>query len=191
MLLLGTLGVAIGVSAIDPMGGAPGLGVGAAIWGGLTLLIAVFIGGMVAARLGLVLDQPTSALHGALVWVLSMLAVLYLATSGISLGVNALLGVAGTVAGRRPARAGRHPRARRGRAERSGARDRRSSGGAASARGARRRSRHLGRADDELDGPWRDGAVAARRHRRRHVGSPAGGPPRRQRPRRRRLARGR
>jgi hypothetical protein len=99
MLLLGTLGVAIGVSAIDPMGAAPGLGVGAAIWGGLTLLIAVFIGGMVAARLGLVLDQPTSALHGALVWVLSMLAVLYLATSGISLGVNALLGAAGSIAG--------------------------------------------------------------------------------------------
>jgi hypothetical protein len=99
MLLLGTLGVAIGVSAIDPTGGARGLGVGAAIWGGLTWLIAVFIGGMVAARLGLVLDQPTSALHGALVWVLSMLAVLYLATSGISLGVNALLGVAGSIAG--------------------------------------------------------------------------------------------
>ena len=101
MLLLGTLGVAIGVSAVDPRaaGETRGLGIGAAIWGGLTLLIAVFVGGMVAARLGLIFDQPTSALHGALVWVLSMLAVLYLATSGISLGVNALLGVAGSIAG--------------------------------------------------------------------------------------------
>jgi hypothetical protein len=94
MLLLGTLGVAIGVSTVGPGTGADAraLGVGAAIWAGLVLLLAVFVGGMVAARLGLIFDGPTSALHGALVWVLAMLAVLYLATSGISLGVNELLG---------------------------------------------------------------------------------------------------
>jgi hypothetical protein len=100
MLLLATLGVAIGASAVDPSGGTDvrNVGIGAAIWAGLTLLVAMFVGGMIAARLGVIVDRPTSALHGALVWVLAMLAVLYLATSGVSLGVNALLGVAGGAA---------------------------------------------------------------------------------------------
>ena len=100
MLLLATLGLAIGVSAADREAGtttARALGTGAAIWAGLTLLVAVFVGGMIATRFGLIEDTPTSAVHGALVWVLSVVAVLYLATSGVSFGVNTLLGVAGPV----------------------------------------------------------------------------------------------
>jgi hypothetical protein len=53
---------------------------------------------MVAARTGIVRYQSTALLHGALVWVLAMLGILYLAGSGISLGVGALFEVAGGVA---------------------------------------------------------------------------------------------
>lgn len=97
MLLLATLGVAIGAGALSRGAGADArdVGGGAAIWAALTLLAAMFVGGMVATRLGVVIDRPTCALHGALVWVLAMLGVLYLAASGISLGVNGLFAGAG------------------------------------------------------------------------------------------------
>jgi hypothetical protein len=95
MMLLATLGLAIGVTAAGA--GSRGLGIGAGIWGELTLLVAMFLGGAVAARLGPAFEGVTSALHGALVWVLGTLAVLYFAASGVSLGLNALLGVVGGV----------------------------------------------------------------------------------------------
>jgi hypothetical protein len=102
LMLLGTLGLAIGISAAGlgtgEGAGARSLGIGAGVWAGISLLIALFLGGMVAARMGLVFDRATSALQGALVWVLAMLGIVYLATSGISLGVSTLLGVAGGVA---------------------------------------------------------------------------------------------
>jgi hypothetical protein len=52
----------------------------------------------VAARVGATYDQLTVLLEGALVWVLAMVGILYLAASGVSLGAGTLFGVAGTVA---------------------------------------------------------------------------------------------
>ena len=47
LLFLTTLGLAVGISAADPDSADPSaLGTGAAIWSGLALLIALFIGGM-------------------------------------------------------------------------------------------------------------------------------------------------
>jgi hypothetical protein len=99
LLLLSMLGLAVGISAVDvgPQGGARGLGVGAAIWAGLSLLVALFIGGMVATRLGLIVERGAAALHGALVWVLGTLALVYLAVSGVSVGAGALFGMLGGV----------------------------------------------------------------------------------------------
>jgi hypothetical protein len=101
-MLLSTLGLAIGVSTADLGTGegadARGLGIGAGIWAGLSLLVALFVGGMVAARTGTVADQSGALLQGALVWVLAMLGLFYLAASGISLGATALSGVVGGVA---------------------------------------------------------------------------------------------
>ena len=98
MLLLSTLGDGLGVSAVDAGAGARSLGAGAAVWAWITLLASVFIGAMVATSLALVADDATAAIHGALVWVLSMLAAVYFAASGISLGVNRLLGMTGGTA---------------------------------------------------------------------------------------------
>jgi len=84
--LLGALGVAVGISAADPgQTQASTLGAGAGIWTGLSLLVALFVGGMVATRTGAITDGTTGFVEGALVWVVSMLLVVYLASSGVSM----------------------------------------------------------------------------------------------------------
>jgi len=101
LLLLGTLGLAIGISAVgvgtSEGAGARGLGIGAGVWGFVTLVIALFLGGLIASWVT-PMDRGADAIHGALVWVLAMIAILYLATSGIALGASALFGVAGVAA---------------------------------------------------------------------------------------------
>src|SRR5215207_5994279 len=58
LLFLTTLGLAVGISAADPDNTDTGaLGLGAAIWSGLALLIALFVGGMAATRLGMIYDR--------------------------------------------------------------------------------------------------------------------------------------
>src|SRR5688572_21520273 len=82
-MLLAALGLAIGVSAVDPGETDPGtIGVGAAVWGGLQLLVALFIGGMVATRVGAIIDRTTGFFEGVLVWVVSLILMAYLAGSG-------------------------------------------------------------------------------------------------------------
>ncbi|MGH8177605.1 MAG: hypothetical protein ACREV5_15210 [Steroidobacter sp.] len=94
LLFLTTLGLAVGVSAADPGDTDAGaLGAGAAIWSGLSLLIALFIGGMAATRLGMVFDKAAGAFEGALVWVLSFLIILWLASSGVRLVASGISGL--------------------------------------------------------------------------------------------------
>lgn len=96
LLFLTTLGLAIGVSAVDPTNPDAGaLGTGAVVWTGLSLLIALFVGGLAATRLGMVFDKAAGAFEGALVWVLSFLVILWLASSGVQLvasGISSLFG---------------------------------------------------------------------------------------------------
>jgi hypothetical protein len=94
LLFLAILGVAIGVTAISPgQTDAQTVGMGAAIWSGLSLLIALFAGGMAASRLGMVFDKAAGAFEGALVWVLSFLLVLWLASSGVQLVASGISGL--------------------------------------------------------------------------------------------------
>lgn len=86
LLLLSVLGVAVGVSAVDPgdtQAGSVGAGIG--IWGGLSLLISLFVGGMVATRIGAIFDRTTGFFEGALVWAVSVLLMIYLATTGMGM----------------------------------------------------------------------------------------------------------
>ena len=86
LLFLTTLGLAVGISAAHPgTSDASALGIGAAIWSAVSLLIALFVGGMAATRLGMVFDKAAGAFEGALVWVLSFVALLWLASSGVQL----------------------------------------------------------------------------------------------------------
>lgn len=97
LMLLSTFGLAVGISAAD-IGPGQGsdvraFGIGAGIWAGLSLLIALFLSGMIASRVSMVVDRTVAMTHGALVWVLTMLGILYLAGTGISLGMTGVLGV--------------------------------------------------------------------------------------------------
>src|SRR5688500_8632203 len=84
-MLLAALGLAIGITAVDPGETNPGtIGAGAVIWGAVQLLIALFIGGMVATRVGAIIDRTTGFFEGVLVWVVSLILMAYLAGSGIA-----------------------------------------------------------------------------------------------------------
>ena len=84
LLLLTALGVAVGISAADPGSTEmSSLGTGAGIWAGVSLLLALFVGGMVATRVGAVFDRTTGFFEGVLVWVVSLLLMGYLAASGV------------------------------------------------------------------------------------------------------------
>lgn len=86
LLLLAALGLAIGITAVDPRETqVQRLGLGAGIWAGASLLVALFVGGMVSTRIGMVYDKATGVFEGALVWILSLLLMGYLAASGIGL----------------------------------------------------------------------------------------------------------
>lgn len=101
LLLLSVLGLAIGVSAADvgpgEDGNAKGLGIGAAVWSSVSLLIALFVGGMVATRTGMVHDGTTGMIEGVLIWVLAIVALIYMAGSGIGMLSSSVFGALGGV----------------------------------------------------------------------------------------------
>lgn len=87
LMLLSALGVAIGFSTVDP-GAATDAGklmTGAGIYAVVSLLVALFVGGMVSTRIGAVYDRTTGVFAGALVWIVSVIAMLLVAGSGLGL----------------------------------------------------------------------------------------------------------
>lgn len=98
LLLLGALGIAVGVTAADPRAtDASTAGTAAAIWVGASLLIALFTGGVVSTRAGAIHDRATGFWEGFLVWIVSLILVAWLATSGmtsLASGAMQLTGVA-------------------------------------------------------------------------------------------------
>jgi hypothetical protein len=100
MLLLTVLGLAIGVTTLDDPRTTTdyieqGLGVGASIWGAITLLVAFFLGGMVATRVTDRPDRGGAFMHGTLVWTLVSVFLIWLLGQGISAGVSSLFGALG------------------------------------------------------------------------------------------------
>jgi len=112
MLLLAALGVAVGVTSVDPGDTDAGkFGAGAAAWAATSLLLSLFIGGLVSTLSGAIYDRTTGLVEGVLVWVVSVLLFGWLATTGISMvaggafklvtGVGAAAGMAAGVVGQR------------------------------------------------------------------------------------------
>jgi hypothetical protein len=86
LLLMAALGVAVGISAVQPGEmEASTLGRGAGTWAGLSLLLALFFGGWVSTRIGAIFDGTTGFFEGVLVWVVAVLLMLYFASSGIGM----------------------------------------------------------------------------------------------------------
>lgn len=101
-MILTLLGLAIGLGAIDLTtgGGVGGLGAGAAIWAGLSALISLFVGGLVAGYMAGRITRGDGMLHGVLVWGLSMLLTTYAVTTGLGTLLGGVFGVAGqTISG--------------------------------------------------------------------------------------------
>jgi hypothetical protein len=97
IMLMGALGLAIGVTALgDPRAAtgetASGLGIGAGVWAFITMLLALFLGGMVSTKVTDRPDRPGALIHGVLVWVLFSLFTVWMIASGISLGLSGLFG---------------------------------------------------------------------------------------------------
>lgn len=102
LILLAALGLAIGISAIDGQSEASNFGIGTAIWSAVSLLAALFLGGYASTKLSATTDSTTGVFEGALVWVVSMLLMLYLAGTGIGMlasGAFSLVGNAGQAVG--------------------------------------------------------------------------------------------
>jgi hypothetical protein len=102
LMLLTALGLAVGVTVMgDPRAAtgetASGLGIGAGIWGFITLLVAVFLGSMISTQVTDRPDRLGAVIHGALVWALFMLFLLWLMVNGITLGLTGLFSTVQTV----------------------------------------------------------------------------------------------
>ncbi|WP_455864661.1 TIGR04086 family membrane protein [Pantoea agglomerans] len=94
-LLLTILGTAIGATTIDPLkeqNPLDGLGTGAAIWTGLSMLISIGAGAFITGRLA----QREGALHGLLMWAVNTLFVVWLAISLLSSAVSSTASVIGS-----------------------------------------------------------------------------------------------
>ncbi|WP_434346074.1 hypothetical protein ACN6A1_30525 [Myxococcus virescens] len=100
-LLLNSLGLALGLSAVDPNnpGSVRAASIGTGIWSAITPLIALFCGGFVAARSAGRLDKGGGALHGAVMWGLTTLVGTALLGMLLSSVVGTALRAGGAVMG--------------------------------------------------------------------------------------------
>jgi hypothetical protein len=96
---LSLLGLGIGLSTVDPAAGdapqATTFGIGAGIWWVLSNLIALVIGGYVAARLSGMPLRGDGVIHGVLTWAVTLLITIYLLTTGVGAVVGGAFNIVG------------------------------------------------------------------------------------------------
>lgn len=96
-LLLSLFGIAIGLTALEPEAGQPAGAVPMAtgIWTGISMLIAAFIGGYVAARVSGLTRSTDGILHGFVAWATITVLFAYIATTAIGSIVGGTFGALG------------------------------------------------------------------------------------------------
>lgn len=100
MLILNLIGLAIGMWSIEPTEeGNPlsGLGTGSIIWWVASNLIVLFVGGFVAARVGVSFANTSGVIHGIMTWALYTLISAWLLTSVIGSIISGVGNVVGRV----------------------------------------------------------------------------------------------
>ncbi|EDL48489.1 hypothetical protein [Erythrobacter sp. SD-21] len=92
--LLGMLGTAFGFRAIDPQQGSAfdGVGIGAGIWWVVTSIIALAVGGYVAGHLSGIPEKRSANAHGASVWGLLTIVMLWFSASTAGSVANTAMG---------------------------------------------------------------------------------------------------
>ncbi|UYZ65023.1 phage holin family protein [Hymenobacter weizhouensis] len=101
-LALSLLGLGIGLGTIDPLeeqNPMAGIGIGAAIWWVVSMLISLYIGGSVAGRLAGMPRRTDGLLHGLLTWSLVTLLTFYLLSTAVGRIIGGVSGVAGRALG--------------------------------------------------------------------------------------------
>jgi hypothetical protein len=96
-LMLSLLGIGIGMGTVEPLeetNPLEGLGTGALIWGIVSMLIALFTGGLVAGRLAGIPRTIDSVLHGLVTFSLFTLVMVYLITTTAGAIVSGAGGIA-------------------------------------------------------------------------------------------------
>ena len=97
-LALSLLGLGIGLGTIDPLteqDPMAGIGIGAAIWWVISMLVSLYLGASVASRLA-GMPRPTDGLlHGLLTWSVVTLMTFYLLTTAVGRIIGGVTGVAG------------------------------------------------------------------------------------------------
>jgi hypothetical protein len=84
LLFLTVLGIALGISALGGDDDPQTWGTAAGIWGGLSLLVAFFAGGWIAARAAATLSESDGPLNGFVTGAATLLLLLWLATTAIT-----------------------------------------------------------------------------------------------------------
>jgi hypothetical protein len=100
LLVLNLIGMAIGLSAIEPTEEAnplSGLGTGTIIWWILSNLIALFAGGYVAARVGVSFTTKSGIIQGIMTWALFTIVSAWLLTSVIGSIISGVGNLVGSV----------------------------------------------------------------------------------------------
>lgn len=100
-ILLGMLGIGLGFTILDPsdpMGGIGAWSIGTALYFVLIQIIALFIGGYVAARLARARTDQSAMFHGASIWALATIIMVWLGTTTAGLAISGLSGAVSGVA---------------------------------------------------------------------------------------------
>lgn len=105
-LLLTTLGLGIGASAIEPRTAGQNIGTWAAVWGIITAIIAFFLGGWVAAKTAAVGGSFAGLMNGLVVGAATLIFVIWMTATGlgnlfgvIGANVGGILNAAANTAG--------------------------------------------------------------------------------------------
>ncbi len=98
-LLLTLLGLSVGMWAVSPAeaGGFRGLGIGAAIWGLVSFIIALYVGGWIAGRMSGLGNKFDGLLEGFVVWGVVTVVTFMLLTTAIGGIIGGAAGLAGEV----------------------------------------------------------------------------------------------
>lgn len=97
-MILTLLGLAVGAWSINLQESQPvqGVPIGTGIWTGISMLIAAFVGGYIAARMGGVSLQSDGIYHGIVVWAVNWFVLAWLATTAMSFLIGGVFNAFGS-----------------------------------------------------------------------------------------------
>ena len=90
--VLMALGVAVGMSVSDDMNSRT-LGTSAGVWGFISLLIALFVGGWVTTQVTTGESRTEAILYGVVLWATTSVLMIWMAANGVSAGADAAVAV--------------------------------------------------------------------------------------------------